>query len=235
MSYELALGDRTYSSWSLRVGLLVDHFDLPVSFRFAALYRPEFETLLSDFAPAHTVPALRTPEGVVVTESLAIAEELAQRFPDRGMWPEAPKARAIARALAAEMHAGFFALRQACPMNLRLAYKDFPVSEAVQSDLDRLEKIWAAARVVLGHNGHWLCGEYSIADAFFAPVAARLAGYDLPLGAAAQRYVAAHLEDPAFQRWRASALEEGPDQEVYNLDFPKRPWPSAETYKVNQA
>ena len=226
MTYELALADRSYSSWSLRIALLVARFDLPVTSRFARLYDPAFSALLSEFAPARTVPALRLPEGVVVTESLAIAEELASRFPEAGLWPEDPAARAVARSLAAEMHSGFAALRAACPMNLRVAYVDFPVSQDVQADLDRLELIWTQARRAIPSDGPWLCGRYSIADAFFAPVAARIAGYGLPVSPAAEAYVAAHLSDPAFVEWREAALKDGPDQVTYALPHATRPWPS---------
>lgn len=225
MSYSLALGDRAYSSWSLRAGLLVDRFDLPVTCRFARLYDPGFEALLAEFAPARTVPALRTPEGTVICESLAIAEELASRFPDRGLWPDEPAARATARGLAAEMHAGFMALRTDCPMNLRVAYQGFAPSDEVRADLARLDEIWAAARAATASAGPWLCGDYSIADAFFAPVAARIATYGLPVGPVAKTYVNAHLAEPAFLRWRAASLTDGLDQPVYAMALPERPWP----------
>ena len=201
MSYSLALGDRAYSSWSLRAGLLVDRFDLPVTCRFARLYEPGSESLLAELAPARTVPALRTPEGIVICESLAIAEELASRFPDRGLWPGDPTARATARGLAAEMHAGFLALRNDCPMNLRVAYRSFEPSDEVRADLARLDQIWAAAR------------------------AATAATYGLPVGPVAKTYVNAHLAEPAFLRWRAASLTDGLDQPVYAMALPERPWP----------
>jgi len=227
MEMTLALADRAYSSWSMRIGLLVDRFELPVTCRFARLYSDDFARLIADFAPARSVPALRLACGTVVCESLAIAEELASRFPEAGLWPAAPRARAVARSLAAEMHAGFAALRRECPMNLRVAYDGTPVSDAVAADLARLEAIWTAARQTTGSTGPWLCGDYSIADAFFAPVAARIAGYALPVGPDAAAYVAAHLACPAFRRWRAAGLADGPDQPVYARDHPTRPWPEA--------
>ena len=225
MTYEIALGDRSYSSWSMRIGLLVDRFALPVSCRFGRLYSDDFTRLLADFTPARTVPALRLPSGTVIAESLAIAEELAARFPEAGLWPADPEARAVARALAAEMHAGFGPLRSACPMNLRVAYRGVPVEPPVLADLARIEAIWDWARRATGSTGPWLCGDYSVADAFFAPVAMRIAAYDLPVGPAAQAYVAAHLADPAFRRWRAAGLAEGPDQDFYRRDYATRPWP----------
>lgn len=232
MTLTLALADRAYSSWSMRIGLLVDRFALPVDLRFARLYSDAFAAQLADFAPARTVPALRLGDGTIVSESLAIAEELASRFPAAGLWPAGARDRAVARSLAAEMHSGFAALRAECPMNLRVAYDCTPVSDAVAADLARLETIWQAARSATGSRGPWLCGRYSIADAFFAPVAARIAGYALPVGPDAAAYVAAHLAEPAFRRWHAAAQDDGPDQPVYARDYPRRAWPVA---TLNQA
>jgi glutathione S-transferase len=228
MTYDLAIGDRAYSSWSLRGWLLLDAFGLPVRVRTARLYTDELPRLLAEFAPARTVPVLRGPDGTLVMESLAIAEELASRHPEAGHWPQDPRARAVARSLAAEMHAGFTALRGQCPMNLRVSYAATPMTEALRADLDRLEVVWAWARAAAGGEGPWLCGAYSAADAFFAPVASRIATYALPVSAAAQAYVDAHLTHPSFRRWRAMGLVDGADQEFYARDFPRRPWPGPE-------
>ena len=225
MTYTLAIGDRGYSSWSLRGWLLFDAFGIPVSVRTARLYTDELAMLLRDFAPARTAPALLCGDGTVVAESLAIAEELASRHAGAGHWPENPRARAVARSLAAEMHAGFSALRSHCPMNLRLSYKDCAPSTGVLADLARLEAIWANARTVTGATGPWLCGNYSAADAFFAPVAARIAGYSLPVGPEAQAYVTAHLAHPSFRKWRAMGLVDGADQPFYDRPYARRPWP----------
>ena len=225
MTYDLAIGDRAYSSWSLRGWLLFDAFDIPVKTHSARLYTNELATLLKDFFPGRTAPTMRTPDGTVVPETLAIAEELASRHPDAGIWPTDPKARSIARVLAAEMHAGFTALRGHCPMNLRVSYSDCAPTDAVLADLDRLQTLWAWARAETGATGPWLCGDYSAADAFFAPVAARIAGYNLPVTPDAATYVAAHLTHPSFRRWRAMGMVDGADQDYYRRDFPVRPWP----------
>lgn len=226
MSCVLYLGDRAYSSWSLRAWLLFDRFGLSADMCFVRISGGKVVTDgLAQAVPARTVPTLVTPEGAVASESLAIAEELASRHPEAGLWPEEPGARAAARSLAAEMHSGFAALRGACPMNLRVSYAECPVSPDVREDIDRIEEIWSWARSGYGHDGPWLAGRYSIADAFFAPVAARIAGYALPVGPDARAYVDAHLADPAFRRWRAMSLVEGPDMPVYARDFPQRPWP----------
>jgi glutathione S-transferase len=160
---------------------------------------------------------------VVVPETIAIAEELASRHPDAGIWPKDPKARAVARVLAAEMHAGFSALRNHCPMNLRVSYQDCAPPQAVLDDLARLETIWAWSRKATG--GPWLAGDYSAADAFYAPVAARIAGYNLPVSAAAMDYVQAHLAHNSFRRWRAMGMVDGADQEFYRRDWATRDWP----------
>lgn len=225
MTYDLVIGDRSYSSWSLRGWLLFDAFDLPVRTHLARLYSDELPTLLRQFFPGRTAPTMRTPDGTVVPETIAIAEELVSRHPQAGIWPADPRARATARVLAAEMHAGFAALRGHCPMNLRVSYSDCQPPEPVLADLARLETLWAWARAVTGAQTPWLCGAYSAADAFFAPVAARIATYNLPVGPEAMAYVQAHLAHPSFRRWRAMGMVDGADQPFYRRDYPCRAWP----------
>lgn len=227
MTYELAIGDRSYSSWSLRGWLLFDAFGLPVTLRRYRLYSPEMDDLQRDFAPALLLPALRLPEGIVIGETLAIAETLAERHPGAGLWPEQAEARAAARYLAAEMHSGFAALRGHCAMNLLKSYSDCAPDAAVLADLARIESRWSGARARYGAGGPWLFGRYSIADAFFAPVAARIAGHNLPVGPDAAAYVAAHLAHPSFRRWRAMGWAEHVEQPLYRRPWPERPWPGS--------
>lgn len=226
MTHHLILGDRAYSSWSLRGWLLFEKFGIP--FRQTMLdFHADTSVAeqLAEYFPARTVPTLICDDGSVISESLAIAEELASRNPDAGIWPNTPKARAIARNLASEMHSGFSALRSECPMNLRTAYRDFTVSDEVHTDLRRIEAIWDHARASHGGEGSWLCGSYSAADAFYAPVAARIAGYSLQVSESAQAYVNQHLNDPAFRRWRAMGLVRGATLPWYAKDAPQMPWP----------
>ena len=225
MTYDLVISDRAYSSWSLRGWLLFDAFGIPVKTHSARLYTDELATMLRDYVPARTAPTVRTPDGTVIPETIAIAEELATRHPDAGLWPADPRARATARVLAAEMHAGFTALRSHCPMNLRASYQDCQPTGAVMADLARLETLWSWARANTGSRTPWLCGEYSAADAFFAPVAGRIAGYNLPVGPDAAMYVMAHLAHPSFRRWRAMGMVDGADQDYYRRDYPRRDWP----------
>ena len=225
MTYDLYIGDRSFSSWSLRGWLMFENFGLPCRSHMVGLYSGTMAADLAELAPARLVPVMRTPEGHVVGETLAMAETLAERHPEAGLWPADPAARALARWLVAEMHAGFTALRAACPMQLMRQYGGFEVTPAVRADLDRLEALWSLARGRHGQGGPWLFGRYSLADAFFAPVAARVAGFALPVSAEAQAYVEAHLADPAFRRWRALGLTVHYDPEPYAMDLPRQPWP----------
>ena len=225
MSYDIIIGDYAYSSWSLRGWLLFERFGIPRNVHRVNFKAGGVPEQMPDWAPAKTVPAMRTPEGVIVGDSLAMAEEVASRHPEAGLWPSDPAARAFARHLTAEMHAGFAALRSECPMNLRLAYLDVTPSAGVEADLRRLEVIWDHARVLSGSQGPWLCGDYSVADVSFAPVAARIAGYGLKVSPSAQAYVAAHLADGAFRRWRAMGLIHGETLNRYAKPYATGNWP----------
>lgn len=232
MSYDVILGNYAYSSWSLRGWLVFERFGIPFRIEMVDFKKGSVPEQMPGWFPAKTVPAVRTPEGAILTDSLAIAEDIASRHPDAGLWPSDAKARAVARSLTAEMHSGFTALRTDCPMNLRLAYTGVNPTDAVLADLRRLETIWAHAREVCAPSGPWLCGDYSIADAFYAPVAARIAGYGLEMSTEAQTYVAAHLADPAFRRWRAMGLVHGPVLNRYRKPFETTPWPGPEVLRA---
>lgn len=226
MENTLYIGNYAYSSWSLRGWLLFEKFGIaadlkPVDFNDTRSVADQ----MPDAAPARTVPTLITGDGAVIWDSLAMAEELASRYPDAGLWPANPSQRALARSLAAEMHSGFSALRSECPMNLLTAYSDSSPSDAVLADIDRLETIWAYARTYTSGDTPWLCGDYSVADVFFAPVAARIAGYSLPVSDAAQAYVDAHLADAAFRKWRERGLESGQVLPWYAKPYPTKDWP----------
>lgn len=220
--YTLAIGDKTYSSWSLRGWLMFSKFDIPVTVRSAFMKTPDFTEMLADFGNAQTVPALRAGD-IIVTDSLAIAETLAETYAN--LWPSDPVARGLARSIVAEMHAGFMALRGDCPMNLRRCYANFAPSEAVLADVSRIEELWAKARADHGNDGPWLFGAYSLADVFFAPVAMRIATYGLPVGDLAARYVETHLQDTKLRQWRAMGLAQNYIQKHYDMDLTEIPWP----------
>ena len=225
MNYDLYIGDYAYSSWSLRGWLLVHRFGLSARNTMIPFIKKDVAEQMAQVGTARTVPTLVCDDGAVISESAAIAEELAVRHPEAGIWPSDPVARATARTLLAEMASGFTALRNDCPMSLRVCYYDASPSDAVLADLARLEQIWSNARAQRTSDGPWLLGDYSAADAFFAPVAGRIAGYSLPIGEHGAAYVAAHLADPAFRRWRAMGLVHGPDLPWYRKDYPQTDWP----------
>jgi len=226
MTYDLYIGDRTFSSWSLRGWLMLEKFNFPYRAHLVGLYAGTMAEDMAALAPASLVPALRTPEGTVVGESLAMAETLAERHPDAGLWPNDAAARAAARWLCAEMCAGFAALRSACPMQLQHVNEGFAVSPSLQADLHRLEVLWAHARAQSAVDGPWLFGSYSLADVFYAPVVARITGYDLPVSETAKAYCAVTLDDPAFNVWRAEGLKTTYDPFPYDMGVPTRPWPN---------
>jgi glutathione S-transferase len=228
MTYSLAIGDRIYSSWSLRGWLLFTKFDIPVSVHVARLYSPEFLEMLSGFGGGKLVPAIRfdTPNGTaIVSDTLAIAETLAARHPEKTMWPQDPVACGFARSITAEMHSGFTGLRNDCAMNLRHRYRGFNPSETVLADVTRIETIWTEARTRWGAKGPWLFGEYTIADAFYAPLATRLVTYGLSTSNIAKDYVNTTINDTVFKKWRADGLAENYVQPGYDLDLDTVFWP----------
>ncbi|MEM6758996.1 MAG: glutathione S-transferase [Pseudomonadota bacterium] len=225
MTYDLFIGDRTFSSWSLRGWLMLEKFCLPYRTHMVGLYSGKMAEEMAQIAPARLVPALRLPDGTVVGESVAMAETLAERHPDAGLWPADPAARATARWLVAEMASSFAALRSACPMQLMDVKVNFPMTEAVAKDLARVEALWAHAGSY-AVDGPWLFGAYSLVDAFYAPVCARIVGYDLPVSQAARTYCQTTISDPVFQAWRADGLHVSYDPVPYAMDLETVRWPA---------
>ncbi len=218
--YTLYIGDRAYSSWSLRGYLLMEMLGQPYQTRIAEMRTEDFEALKREIAPGRLVPTIIAGDiGHPVWDSLAIAETLHERHPDAGIWPEDPSARAAARSLAAEMHSGFSALRNDCPMNLRRRYRGFRPSDAVRADAARAEELWSWARARWGGEGEFLFGRFTAADAFYAPLATRLATYRLEVSADAEAYVEAIHRHPAFRRWRAMALATPKTLAHYEFDL----------------
>ena len=224
MTYELYIGDRTFSSWSLRGWLMLEKFGLDFNTNMIGLYGGTMAADMAHLAPAKLVPAIKTPQGTVVGESLAIAETLAENHPDANMWPTDSAARATARWISAEMASSFGQLRGQCPMQLQHVNKGFPVDDGLKADLERLETLWAHA-ATFKSDGPWLFGAYSLADCMFAPVAARIIGYDLPVSAAARAYCDTVINDPAFKAWRAEGLKTIYDPFPYDMGVPVEPWP----------
>ncbi|MEC7258280.1 MAG: glutathione S-transferase [Pseudomonadota bacterium] len=225
MTYDLFVGDRMYSSWSLRGWLMFETFNIPCTPHMIGLYAGTMAQDMAALAPARLVPAMRTPEGTVIGESLAMAETLAERHPEAGLWPTDAAQRATARWLCAEMVGGFSALRGDCPMQLQRCYGGFQPSDAVQRDLARVETLWAHARAISGATEGPLFGAWSLADVFYTPVAARIIGYGLPVSDAARAYCLFLLSTPAMRDWRTRAQEVSYDPEPYLLPLNSTPWP----------
>ncbi|WP_420585125.1 glutathione S-transferase N-terminal domain-containing protein [Ruegeria sp.] len=225
MTYDLFIGDRLFSSWSMRGWLMLEKFGLPYRSHMIGLYSGTMAEDMTPLAPARLVPALRLPDGTVVGESLAMAETLAERHPDAELWPADPAARATARWLCAEMVAGFAALRGECPMQLKHCWQGFEPSPETLSDLNRIETLWAHARAVSGAVSGPLFGRYSLADVFYTPVAARIIGYGLPVSEDNKDYCMELLSDPSARQWRAMGMTVAYDPFPYTLDLSATDWP----------
>lgn len=204
---KLVIANKAYSSWSLRPWILMSMLDIPFEEDVIPLDTPEFRPRVDAYDAGSTVPILVDGD-VTVWESLAIMEHLAERFPERGVWPKDPKARAFARAISNEMHAGFRALRSACPMNVRKRHPAKDRGEAVAKDVARITHLWRSARERFGQGGPFLFGAFSAADAMYAPVATRFAGYSVAIDPVSAAWRDAVLGTPAFRAWHAAAMAE---------------------------
>lgn len=203
----LVVGNKNYSSWSLRPWMALAMAGIPFNETLIVLDQPDTKAKIAAHTTAGRVPVLHHGK-LTIWESLAILEYLAETFPEKNLWPKALAARVVARAISNEMHAGFSALRSACPMNLRRARKAVPLSDAVRDDVGRIEHIWRDCRRRFGKGGRFLFGKFSNADAMFAPVATRFETYMVPVADDTRAYVANVVSTPAFLAWKDAALKE---------------------------
>lgn len=202
---QLIIGNKNYSSWSLRGWLAVKASGLPFEEVVIPLRRDDTKTRILAFSPSGKVPCL-IEHGLAIWDSLAIAEYLAEVMPS--LWPQDASARALARSVSAEMHSGFQALRSQMPMNIRGRYPEHPVSPEVAQDIQRIEAIWSDCRNHFSSGGRYLFGAYSIADMMFAPVCLRFETYGVKLTGLAGDYLHAMLAHPDLLEWKAAALAE---------------------------
>jgi glutathione S-transferase len=202
------LGNKNYASWSLRAWLALKATGVAFAEEVIPLFLPGSKETLLKYSPAGKVPALHDGD-VVVWDSLAICDHLAERFPAAGLWPADPAARAMARSISAEMHSGFQALRAQFPMNIRSSFPGREIGPEAQADINRVMAIWRQCRRRYGAgNGDFLFGRFTIADAMYAPVATRFRTYAIDLEGEADRYCAAITALPAMQEWTAAARNE---------------------------
>lgn len=207
MPLQLVIGNKAYSSWSLRPWLLMSELGIPFVEKVVPLFRDDTAKSLMRLSPSGRVPALIDGD-IVIWESLAIIKYLAERFPDHRVWPRKRAARAQARALCAEMHAGFAALRRHLPTNFRRDVAAREIQADVAADITRIEAAFAAATRQFGGNNPFLFGKFSAADAMFAPVVNRFHVYDVPVTPATRAYMDIMLELPSYQRWVEGAAAE---------------------------
>ena len=202
--YSLVIGNKNYSSWSLRPWILLRHFEIPFTEQVIALFEPGYDAAIRAVSPSGKVPLLVHGD-VHVWDSLAICEYLAERHP--GLWPQDPAARAIARSVSAEMHSGFLALRMNFQCNIRRRTPRTPPPE-VQADINRIVALWTDCRARFGEGGPYLFGAFSIADAMYAPVCFRFQTWGVQLSGAAGVYMATMLATPALQDLARDAIAE---------------------------
>ncbi|WP_395059678.1 glutathione S-transferase family protein [Polaromonas sp.] len=224
---KLYIGNKNYSSWSMRPWVQLRQAGIPfeeVMVRFGAdTFAPtsSFKQAVLAVSPGGRVPVL-VDDGFAVWDTLAIAEYVAEKFPDKQLWPQAVQARARARSICAEMHSGFNALRSACPMNIEadlsqtggIVWRDQP---AVRSDVQRIVTMWT--ELLAQHRGPMLFGEFSVADAYFAPVCMRLKNYGLPVPGPITDYIGRVCALPGVKAWIDEALAE---KDFVDFDEPYR-------------
>lgn len=215
----LVIGNKAYSSWSLRPWVFLRHHGIAFEEVRVALYAGDYKSRITAYSPAGKVPVL-VDGGVTVWDSLAILEYLCEKFPQLQGWPREAAARAHARSVCAEMHSGFGNLRQHLTMNARkvIAWREWPPE--VAADIARVESLWADCRAKHGAGGPFLFGAFSAADAMYAPVVWRLHGYSVPVGSVTRAYLDAMLALPAMRDWHAGALAETEALPQFERDAP---------------
>jgi glutathione S-transferase len=207
MALHLTIGNKNYSSWSMRPWFAMKVAGIPCEETVISLDAPDFKERLSKLSGTGKVPVLVDGE-VRVWESLAILEYLAETFPAAGLWPAEAASRAHARAIANEMHAGFLPLRRKCPMNIWRPVKKMALDAEAAANVARIDAMWSDCRARFGAGGPFLFGAFTAADAMYAPVVSRFHTYAVEVGAASRAYMAAVMALPAWSEWRAAALKE---------------------------
>lgn len=230
MSLTLVIGNKNYSSWSLRPWIAMKVAGIPFTEVLIPLYEEGSREETLKYSPAGKVPILIDGDEHV-WESLAILEHLAERFPDAGLWPQERRARSLARAVATEMHAGFQPLRRDCTMNMWLPPKARPQSEEVLANMRRIEDIWRDCRARYGQkaekDGPFLFGRFGAADAMYAPVVSRFHTHGLPVAADTRAYMEAVMALPAWREWYDAAMKE-----TWVLKHNEPDWPLVRGVKV---
>jgi len=222
MALHLVIGNKNYSSWSFRPWLAMKVAGIAFEETLISFDAPDFKGRVTALSGAGKVPVLIDGE-IHVWESLAILEYVAEKFPAAALWPRRPAARAHARAIASEMHAGFLALRRQLPMNMRRPVKPRPLAPDAATDVARIETIWGECRARFGGDGPFLYGAFGAADAMYAPIVSRLHTYGIAVSAAARQYMDALMTLPAWNEWREAARREPWVIAEDEVDWPDAP------------
>ena len=204
--YTLIMGSKNTSSWSLRAWLVLRRCGLTFDEHVIRMRQPETKANILKVSPSGYVPALKRGD-LIICDTIAIAEYMAEQFPDLGLWPSESDARAIARSVSAEMHAGFSALRQTMPMDFLGRETGFEPTEEAWKDIQRIEDIWTMCRQTFGADGPYLFGAFSIADAMYAPVVSRFETYNIQLNEPATAYRHAVWQWPDMLFWQQQCRE----------------------------
>lgn len=203
----LIFGNKNYSSWSLRPWVFMKHYKITFEEKRIALFTNTTEAELSEYNSDFKVPVLKDDD-LYVWDTLAILEYLSEKYLQGKGWPQDEKARAIARSVSAEMHSSFMNVRNELPMNCRKTFNDIKLSADAEHEIDRIKTLWRDCRHKFGTDGEWMFGEYSIADAMYAPIALRFKGYNIPLTGIEDDYVQSVLTQPCIIEWiEAAKLE----------------------------
>jgi glutathione S-transferase len=216
--FTLIIGNRNYSSWSLRAWLALKATGADFEEKLVLLGQTDTGEEISRYSPTGLVPALDDGERVI-WDSLAIGEYLAEAFPEVGLWPASARLRALARSVVAEMHSGFFDLRSNMPMNIRASYPGEGRAPGVENDIRRILSIWESCRRDFGSDGELLFGHFTLADAFFAPVVSRFRTYGVPVEGLARDYMDAVWNLPAMREWIEKAASEPWTVERYDREL----------------
>jgi len=210
----LVIGNKNYSSWSLRPWIFMKQNRIAFEEKRVALFTDTTNAELAQYDSDFKVPVL-VDGNLIVWDSLAILEYLSERYLDHGGWPRKSAARAMARSVSAEMHSSFFNVRNELPMNCRKRFRDIKLSAQAQHEVDRIQRLWRKCRENFGEGGQWLFGSYSIADAMFAPVTLRFEGYGIHLDDVGRAYVRHTLSQPAMIEWMEAGRAE---KEIIDAD-----------------
>ncbi len=207
MRYTLIIGNKNYSSWSLRPWLVMKHLGLDFNEVVIPLFQGNFKEKILAHSHAGKVPILKG-DGFDLWDSLSICEFLNDQYPEGKLWPTEAKAKAVARSISCEMHSGFFNIRNDMPMNMRRVIDGVTPSAACQTEIDRVVEIWTNCREEFGKEGPYLFGAFTIADAMYAPVVNRFVTYQVPVSGQAATYMKTMQDMPSMKEWKADAIKE---------------------------